>query len=98
MEVSGQLHAPAALPPRERAPGSHWIGGWLGTRAGLDQMLQFLTLFKDAQFHSREGLSPGIKRPEREVHHLPPPIDEVKNARSYTSTPQYVFIERYLIK
>jgi hypothetical protein len=27
MEVSGQLHAPVALPPRERAPGTHWIGG-----------------------------------------------------------------------
>jgi hypothetical protein len=26
MEVSGQLHAPAALPRRERAPGTHWIG------------------------------------------------------------------------
>jgi hypothetical protein len=26
MEVSGQLHAPAALPP-EKAPSSHWIGG-----------------------------------------------------------------------
>jgi len=34
MEVSGQLHAPAALP--QRAPGSHWIGGWVGSRAGLD--------------------------------------------------------------
>jgi len=36
MEVSGQLHAPAALPPKERAPGTHWIGGWVGPRAGLD--------------------------------------------------------------
>jgi hypothetical protein len=22
--------------PREIAPGTHWIGGWVGTRAGLD--------------------------------------------------------------
>jgi len=22
--------------PQERAPGSHWIGGWVGLRAGLD--------------------------------------------------------------
>jgi hypothetical protein len=29
MEVSGQLHALAALPPRESAIGSHWIGGSL---------------------------------------------------------------------
>jgi hypothetical protein len=30
LEVSGQLHAPAALPP-----GTNWIGGWVGPRAGL---------------------------------------------------------------
>jgi hypothetical protein len=23
-------------PPPERTPGAHWIGGWLGLRAGLD--------------------------------------------------------------
>jgi hypothetical protein len=28
--VSDQLHAPAALPPGERAPGTHWIRGWVG--------------------------------------------------------------------
>jgi len=28
--VSGQLHAPAALLPRESAPGTHYIGGWVG--------------------------------------------------------------------
>jgi len=33
--VSGQQHAPAALYPRER-PGTHFTGGWVGTRAGLD--------------------------------------------------------------
>jgi hypothetical protein len=33
MKVSGQLHAPAAFSPRERAPGTHWIGGWVGPRA-----------------------------------------------------------------
>jgi hypothetical protein len=27
LEVSSQLHAPAALPPRENPPGTHWIGG-----------------------------------------------------------------------
>jgi hypothetical protein len=36
MGVSGQRHAPAALYPRERTPGTHWIGGWMGPRAGLD--------------------------------------------------------------
>jgi hypothetical protein len=29
--VSGQLHAPTALPRN-----THWIGGWLGPRVGLD--------------------------------------------------------------
>jgi len=31
--VSGQLHAPATLPPGERAPGTLWIEGWVGPRA-----------------------------------------------------------------
>jgi hypothetical protein len=35
MEVSGQLHAPAAL-PRRKNPGTYWIGGWVGPRASLD--------------------------------------------------------------
>jgi hypothetical protein len=35
--VSGQRHAPAALNPRWKdPPGTHWIGGWVGLRAGLD--------------------------------------------------------------
>jgi len=33
--VSGQQHASSALYPRER-PGTHFTGGWVGTRAGLD--------------------------------------------------------------
>jgi hypothetical protein len=38
--VSGQLHAPAALPP-----GTHWIG-WVDPTAGLDDVEKrvFLTL------------------------------------------------------
>jgi hypothetical protein len=36
MEMSGQIHAPAAIPPGKRAPGTHWIGGWVGPGAGLD--------------------------------------------------------------
>jgi hypothetical protein len=39
MEVSGQLHALAALPPRERASGTHWIGDWVGPRAVLDAVV-----------------------------------------------------------
>jgi len=33
--VSGLLYA-TALPPGERAPGTHCIGGWVGPRASLD--------------------------------------------------------------
>jgi hypothetical protein len=34
------------LYPQERAPSTHWIGGWVGPRAGLDDMEKgkFLTL------------------------------------------------------
>jgi len=35
MEVSGQLHASAALTPREKASSTHCIRGWVGSRAGL---------------------------------------------------------------
>jgi hypothetical protein len=35
MEVGGQRHAPAALPPGKR-PGTHCTGGWVGPTAGLD--------------------------------------------------------------
>jgi hypothetical protein len=43
--VIGQLHAPAAL-PRKRAPGAHWIGGWVDSRAGLEYLekRKFLSL------------------------------------------------------
>jgi hypothetical protein len=34
MEVSGQLYAPAALLPGVRAPGTPWIGCWVGSRPG----------------------------------------------------------------
>ena len=34
--MRGQRHAPAAPSPREKA-GTHFIGGWVGVRAGLDR-------------------------------------------------------------
>jgi hypothetical protein len=36
MEVSGQLHAPAALPPEKEPHGTHWIEGWVGPKTCLD--------------------------------------------------------------
>jgi hypothetical protein len=46
MEVSSQLHAPAALLPGKKPPGTHWIGGWVDPRAGMDDVekRKFLTL------------------------------------------------------
>jgi hypothetical protein len=35
--MSGQLHYPA-LYPRERAHSTHWTGGWVSPRAGLDDV------------------------------------------------------------
>jgi hypothetical protein len=29
---------PGPFTPGERAPGTHWIGGWVSTRADLDNM------------------------------------------------------------
>jgi hypothetical protein len=34
--VSCQRHASAALYPQGKTPGTHWIGGWVGLRVGLD--------------------------------------------------------------
>jgi hypothetical protein len=41
---------------------------------------------------------PVVKRPERETDHSPPSSVEVKNAWSYTSTSQYVFMAWCLVK
>jgi hypothetical protein len=43
-------------------------------------------------------LSLGVKRPGHEADHSPPSSAEVKNAWSYTSTPQYVFMAWCLVK
>jgi hypothetical protein len=39
MEVSGHLHAPAASPPGKE-PLAHMLGGWVGSRAGLDVVVK----------------------------------------------------------
>jgi hypothetical protein len=38
--VSPPFTPTAALSPRETAPGNHWIGGWVGPRAGLDAVVR----------------------------------------------------------
>jgi hypothetical protein len=44
------------------------------------------------------ALSLGVKRPRREGDHSPPYSAEIKNAWSYTSTPQYIFVAWCLVK
>jgi hypothetical protein len=33
---------PCRFTPGERAPGTHWIGGWVGPRAGLEDVEKIL--------------------------------------------------------
>jgi hypothetical protein len=40
------LHAPAALPAGKEPPGTHWIGGWVGPRAGLDDVEYIIKCFE----------------------------------------------------
>jgi hypothetical protein len=46
--VGGEWSASRAgrFTPREGAPGTHWVGGWVDPRAGLEDMdeLKFFTL------------------------------------------------------
>jgi hypothetical protein len=44
------------------------------------------------------GSFPGVKRPESEADQSHPSSAEVKNAWSYNSTPQYVFMAWCLVK
>jgi hypothetical protein len=34
------ISCPGHFTPRERVPGIHWIGGWVGFRAGLDKVVK----------------------------------------------------------
>jgi hypothetical protein len=40
VEVTGQLHDPAVLPSGKDALVTHWLGGWVGPRAGLDAVVK----------------------------------------------------------
>jgi hypothetical protein len=57
---------PGRLTPRERAPGTHWIGGWVDPRAGLDDVerRKFLTL---PRFELRSLGRPGRSQDETAV-------------------------------
>jgi hypothetical protein len=42
---------PGRFTPRERASSTHWIGGWVGPRAGLDAVVKrkILSLCRDSK-------------------------------------------------
>jgi hypothetical protein len=42
VEGSDQLHTLAS--PGERAPGTDWVGGWVGLRTGMDEYRLFIFL------------------------------------------------------
>jgi hypothetical protein len=42
MGVGGQGHAATALPPGKR-PGTHFTGGWMGRKAGLEGCGKFVS-------------------------------------------------------
>jgi hypothetical protein len=44
MDVSGQLHVPAALSPGKDPPSVHWLKSWVGPRAGLGEGEKILAL------------------------------------------------------
>jgi hypothetical protein len=61
MEVSGQLHAPAALPGKITL-GTHWLGGWMDPRACLGTMKKRKILPLPGMEPSSPARSPSLYR------------------------------------
>jgi hypothetical protein len=78
-----------ATVPRGRQPRSPGSLPENGKRFSLLQCSQ--TKWGQTQFHIQ--CVTGLKKPGLEVDHSPPTTTEIKNDRSYTSTPVYVFME-----
>jgi hypothetical protein len=55
---------PSRFIPGERAPGTHWLGGWMGPRTGLDTEENYLLPLPGTKprFFSRPVLSPSLYR------------------------------------
>jgi hypothetical protein len=74
------------------------------SRQGSEEFFLFSTASRLALGSTRPRIkwvlvvvSLGIKRPRREADHSPPSIAEIKNVRSYSSIPQYVFMAWYVV-
>jgi len=52
MEASGQLQALAAW-PQARNHGTHSLGGWVGSRAGLDLLGEYKNQFLQPEFQHK---------------------------------------------
>jgi hypothetical protein len=94
MGISGQLHAPAALYPRERTYDTHCTGGWLGPRAGLDTEARGKILFL------RRGVNSGLPVFSQTLYSLsyPDPKIQVKrltSMRKHNNNTSIIFQKSY---
>jgi hypothetical protein len=72
--------------PRARAPGSHWVGGWMGLRAGLDTVVK-IKIPRPCRDSNPEHPARSPALYHWAIPASTPPSAEVKNECSYTSTP-----------
>jgi hypothetical protein len=49
--MAGGFDAQAASLPEEMAPGTHWMGGWVGPRANPDEMEKKFLSYRDSNNH-----------------------------------------------
>jgi hypothetical protein len=78
---------PGRFTPRERAPGTHWIGGWVGPRAVLDAVVK-----RNIPSPSRESnLRTPIVQPIVQRY-----TDWAITAGSYQNEYKYVYIYIYI--
>jgi hypothetical protein len=54
----------------ERAPGTHWIGGWVGPRIGLDAVVKRKILYCRRSNHGRPARRPSLYRVRYSVSSL----------------------------
>jgi hypothetical protein len=80
----GCASSPGRFTPRERAPGTHWIGGWFDCRLGLGIFL-YTTAYSTALEPTQPliqwvpgALFLGVKRSVHEADQLPPSSAEVE--------------------